>query len=328
MHKLLQRQLRQSREDGAAAELNLAALIELVDKAYHEVDRERRIMAHAYQVMRDEQAALSARQMKAQETMAEMRAATAEAERARAVAEAQILKQERLSVLGQLTATVAHELRNPLSTIRNSLHVLREIAASTGTNLERPLNRMQRSIERCNGIIADLLDYARARELVRTVVPLDAWLNDVLDEQHLPPEIVLRRELTAPGLSVEIDADRFRRVIINLVENAAQAIMEAEVGATGRTITVGTAKGDVAEIVVEDSGPGIPPGILPRIFEPLFSTKSFGTGLGLPTVKQIVEQHEGAVSIISESGQGTKVKIRLPLALTAPAPELVAELAG
>ena len=120
MHKLLQRQLRQAREGRAEGETDLTALVGLVDAAYDEVDRERRIMAHAYQVMRDEHAALAA----------------------------EILKKERLSSLGQLTATVAHELRNPLSAIRNSLHALRELTKGSGLPLERAMKRIERSIER------------------------------------------------------------------------------------------------------------------------------------------------------------------------------------
>src|SRR5262249_45391078 len=97
--------------------------------------------------------------------------------------------------------------------------------------------------------------------------------------------------------------------LINLIDNAAQAIQGAE--CAERRITIATLGGPAPEIVVEDSGPGISPDVLAKVFEPLFSTKSFGTGLGLPTVKQIVEQHGGAVSIESEVGRGTCVRIRL-----------------
>jgi signal transduction histidine kinase len=113
---------------------------------------------------------------------------------------------------------------------------------------------------------------------------------------------------------VALDADRFRRVVINLVENAAQAIEGGKVGVSDRRITVTTKASDCAEFVIADTGPGIPPEVLPKIFEPLFTTKSIGTGLGLPTVKQIVEQHGGEIHITSTPGKGTAVHIRLPLA--------------
>src|SRR5207247_7025925 len=136
-------------------------------------------------------------------------------------------------------------------------------------------------------------------------------LGEVLDEQRIPEGISLRRELAAGTMQVGIDADRFRRVIINLVENAAQAMQEPQ--ERERTITIATVAASAAEITIMDSGPGIAAEVLPRVFEPLFSTKSFGTGLGLPTVKQIVEQHGGSVEITSELGVGTTVLIKLPL---------------
>ena len=312
MHKLLRRQLRQSQKDGAT---DLDALLELIESAYEEVDRERRFMAHAYQVMRDEQAGLAARQVKTHEMMAQIRAEKAEADRARAVAESELLKQEKLSVLGQLTATVAHELRNPLSAIRNSLYAIQDLTADAKLPLERPMQRIHRNIKRCDAIIDDLLAYARAREPELTPVALDDWLAEVLDEQTVPAGVTLERRLGAPGAQVALDSDRFRRVVNNLVENAVQAI--AETRDRPMRIAVATASMDALEIAIEDSGPGIPPDILPRIFEPLFSTKSFGTGLGLPTVKQIVEQHGGTIAVASTVGAGTTVRIRLPTAAAA-----------
>jgi signal transduction histidine kinase len=308
MHKLLRRQVRQSQKDGA---IDVAALLALVEAAYEEVDRERRIMSHAYQVMRDEQATLAARQVKTHEMMAQIRAEKAEAERARAVAESELLKQERLSVLGQLTATVAHELRNPLSAIRNSIYAIRDVSAGANSPLDRPMQRIERNIRRCDAIIDDLLDYARVREPHFEPLELDPWLGEVLDDQSVPAGVRLERRLAAPGARVSLDPDRFRRVINNLVENAFQALVEAS--GWPMCVTVSSTATDGLEITVEDQGPGIPPQVLPRIFEPLFSTKSFGTGLGLPTVKQIVEQHRGSIDVASAPGEGTRVRVRLPV---------------
>jgi signal transduction histidine kinase len=107
-------------------------------------------------------------------------------------------------------------------------------------------------------------------------------------------------------------------VIVNLVENAIHAISETPPRDREPRILVTTRFSDGrCEIAIEDNGPGIPVAILPKVFEPLFSTKSFGTGLGLPMVKQIVEQHGGEIAIDSEPGSGTRVTLRLPLALAA-----------
>jgi signal transduction histidine kinase len=265
---------------------------------------------------------LIARQFQTQAVLAEIHAEKAiaainaeknEMERARLTAEAELLKTERLSVLGQLTATVAHELRNPLSAIRNSLFTVKELAATAGFKLDRPVGRMERSIERCDRIISDLLEYTRNRELNPTSVCFDRWLAGVLAEQHVSPAVALTKELAAAEEAVPIDSDRMRRVIINLVENAAQALAERPSDHEKRImVRTGAVDGELV-LVIEDTGPGIPPENLTHIFEPLFSTKSFGTGLGLPTVRQIVNQHGGTIAVDSEVGRGTCVTVRLPL---------------
>jgi signal transduction histidine kinase len=158
-----------------------------------------------------------------------------------------------------------------------------------------------------------LLEYTRHRELSCANVCFDRWIADVLAEQSVPPTVALATELGAADAVVAIDADRIRRVVINLVENAAQALAELPPDRAKRITVRTTAVDAELLLVVEDSGPGIAPETLARIFEPLFSTKSFGTGLGLPTVKQIVNQHGGTIAVDGEAGQGTCVTVRLPL---------------
>jgi signal transduction histidine kinase len=257
---------------------------------------------------------LIGRQIHTHSALAAVRAEKIEMEHARLVAEAELLKKERLSVLGQFTATVANELRNPLSSIRNTLFTMREIATSSGLQLDRPIARIQRSIARCDRIIADLLEYIRSPELSRVSVNFDEWLRAILVEHGLPPAVTLVEQYAATDAVVRIDADRIRHVVINLVDNAAQALGEMPPGARPLRITVQSAIVDGAlELSVADTGPGIPPEHKARIFEPLFSTKSFGAGLGLSTVKQIVVQHGGTINVDSEVGVGTTVTIRLPL---------------
>jgi PAS domain S-box-containing protein len=224
-------------------------------------------------------------------------------------AQSDLLRKERLSTLGQLTATVAHELRNPLSAIRNTIFAMRESMAAMGAAYERPLTRVERNIQRCDRIITDLLDFTRLRELNRATVDADQWLEELLNEQRVPDGIEIRRQFGARDRLVNFDPERMRRVLINLLDNAAQAMTEA--GREHR-ITVSTARvGDRFELAIEDTGAGIPNDILPKVFEPLFSTKSFGTGLGLPMVKQIIEQHGGTIAISSDAGKGTRVTVRL-----------------
>ena len=231
---------------------------------------------------------------------------------------AELVQRERLSALGQLTATVAHELRNPLSAIRNTVYTFKELGK--GLNLDRPIERVERSISRCDRIIGDLLDFTRVRELHKNNISFDKWLDEVLNDQKLPPGIILVRNLSAPGYVLNFDSDRMRQVVINLVDNAAQAMNAGDnPPGNGRIVVTTAARLNVFEMVIADNGPGISAENLARVFEPLFSTKSFGTGLGLPMVKQVIEQHNGAVDIASTPGKGTKITIRLPHTAAQPA---------
>jgi PAS domain S-box-containing protein len=232
-------------------------------------------------------------------------------------AQAELIRSERMATLGRITATVSHELRNPLGVIRNTMFTIAEAVRAAGLKLDRPLQRVERSISRCDVIIGELLDYTRGAALRREPVLIDPLLAELLDEQKLPDGIALVRDLGAPGVVLSVDPHRFRQAVINLVENAAQAIKE-HVEKTGDTrphsvLVRSRVAGERFEVLVKDSGPGIPEDVFPKIFEPLFSTKGFGVGLGLPTVKQILEHHGGDVAMSSRPGEGAEALLWVPL---------------
>jgi DNA-binding LacI/PurR family transcriptional regulator/signal transduction histidine kinase len=237
-------------------------------------------------------------------------------ERTRALRQAQddLVRQEKLAVLGQLTATVSHELRNPLATIRVSATAVDLKTRDRGLGVERALDRIQRNITRCDTIISELLDYTRMPDLDRQTIDFDEWLNRLLDEQMIPEGITLRRDL-ASRARIRLDGERFQRVVINLLDNARQAIqtMTQEDGGAKELAVESRQEAGRLVLSIRDTGGGIPPEVLPRIFEPLFSTKGFGVGLGLSIVKGIVEQHGGTIEITSEPGRGTTAVVRLPL---------------
>ena len=192
---------------------------------------------------------------------------------------------------------------------------MKELASNAGLKLDRPVARMERSIERCDRIIADLLEYTRSRELRLIGVHFDKWLSDVIGDQNIAEPVKLGTELGGGDAIVPIDSDRVRRVVINLIENAAQALVDVPADREKRITVRTTLAGGQLVMTIEDTGPGIPPENLARIFElPAFSTKSFGTGLGLPTVKQIVNQHGGNITVDSEIGHGTTVTVESALA--------------
>lgn len=233
----------------------------------------------------------------------------------RAVQDA-LLRQERLAALGQLTGTVAHEIRNPLGAIASSIHVIKHRCSEAGLDLQTTLDRTDRSIRRCDRIITELLDFARARGIQPEPTALDTWLSEVLKEQHMPEGISVKTNLQTDGVAVRFDPEELRRAVINVIDNACQVMADGtgEKGATaGGELTVASRlNGERVEIEIMDTGPGIPEDILPQVLEPLFSTKSFGTGLGLPTVQRIMEEHGGGLEISSEEGRGTQVVLWLP----------------
>ena len=228
----------------------------------------------------------------------------------------QLAVQQKMATVGQLTATVSHELRNPLGTIRTTVFNLRDRLDGGDSEIKRSLDRLERSVVRCDNIINDLLDFSRHREAHPEPTPLDAWLRDLLAEQEWPEWLEMEFNAGAEGLAIDLDQDRFRRAVINLVENAIQAMEEVHGNEAQRPCRLAVrthCTEDRVEVTVSDSGPGMTPEVLEEIFEPLYSTKTYGVGLGLPTVRQIMEQEGGGVSIHSDPGTGTESVLWLPL---------------
>lgn len=236
--------------------------------------------------------------------------------------EADLLRNERLATMGQLTGTVAHELRNPLGAVATSISAIRYKSNAAGLDVERSLARAERGIARCDRIITELLDFARAKGLQREPTRIGEWIATIIAEHDIPDGISLSMDLKTGDAEVPVDREDFRRALINVIDNACQAIENGPGGrdSVGGRISIACAISDdrlVCEI--RDTGPGIPADSLHQIMEPLFSTKSFGTGLGLPTVNRIMEEHGGGIDIESEPGQGALVRLWLPL--NAPPPE-------
>lgn len=234
-------------------------------------------------------------------------------------AQEELVKRERLATLGQLTATVSHELRNPLGAIRTSLYVVEKKTAQGDSHLSAAIGRMNRSITRCDNIIDELLDFTRMRNLEFEPLSLDQCLAGLLTDQSVPEGISVRRNFNLGNVKVSVDPDRLRRAVINIYDNACQAMEASGMAANSATrrnhrlsITTRVNK-NRAEVIFDDTGPGITEDSLDRIFEPLFSTKNFGVGLGLPIVRQIMEQHGGGVEAGNRKNGGARFVLWLPL---------------
>ncbi len=232
----------------------------------------------------------------------------------------ELMQSERLATIGQLTATVSHELRNPLGTLYSSISVARRYVHDSQKEVGHELDKMQRNIWRCVRIIEDLLGFSREIQYYLKPVEIDYWIAEELKEQNFPASVQLTKDLDS-NATVMIDGDRFRQVFVNLLQNAQQAIqLHEDRPRPGGEVKVTTQReGEWLELRISDDGCGILPSNSDNIFKPLFSTKAFGVGLGLPLAKRIVEGHNGEISVESEWGVGTTISIRLPLIPSPPA---------
>jgi signal transduction histidine kinase len=232
-----------------------------------------------------------------------------------------LVKKGRMEQMGQLTATIAHELRNPLGAVRTSAFLIERKIRDKGLGIEQQLQRINNGITRCDGIITQLLDFSRTKQLVARAGDLDHWLATTIEEEAktLPAAVSIQCHLGLGTIQVPFDPDRLHRAVINLIGNASEAMVgngddPSRFTVSDPQITLTTSfVGGMIEISISDNGPGISPENLEKIREPLFTTKSFGTGLGIPAVEQIAHQHGGSLDIQSELGKGASFIIKLPL---------------
>ncbi|MGI9605955.1 MAG: two-component system sensor histidine kinase NtrB [Acidimicrobiales bacterium] len=225
----------------------------------------------------------------------------------------ELIVNERLAAIGQLTATVSHELRNPLGAVRSASDALKRLVDAKSPRVERAFALLERSQVRCDRIIEDLLNYTRMRELELTSTGVDDWIASLLDEYGFNPTVIVKRDLQS-GSELLIDRDRMEQAVRNVLDNASQAMDNPDKGAQTENLLVveTSSRPGRVEITFVDAGPGIAPDDAARVLEPLYTTKSFGIGLGLPIVKQIMEQHGGGIDLNSEFGHGTTVTLWIP----------------
>jgi two-component system sensor histidine kinase PilS (NtrC family) len=240
--------------------------------------------------------------------------------------EQELRRRERLAGVGELAASIAHEIRNPLAAISGSVELLR----SGGGEQEsaRLMEIVLREIGRLDALIRDFLQFARPAPPKLAAVALPALFDDVarMLAASVPEGARLEVEADAGALALA-DATQLRQVVWNLLRNAFEALEGPGVVRLSASRVAGEPQGAAAagrklppeapgsvEIVVADTGRGIPLTELERIFDPFYTTKADGTGLGLPTVHRIVESHGGALSVESQPGVGTRFRVRLPAA--------------
>jgi PAS domain S-box-containing protein len=224
--------------------------------------------------------------------------------------EEQRLKLEKLATMGELATMVAHDLRNPLTSIRNAGYYIKNTCpyrtnTECKTTLEM-LNIIEQETIFANNIINDLLDFAAKRPLQKKKQNINEIIEDSLTKGNIPRNIEVKRNF-AKKATATLDEKQLERVFLNLIKNAVQAMPDG-----GKLAVTTKETKDNVEIIFADTGIGISEENMSKIFQPLFTTKAKGIGMGLPICKNIVEQHNGTIEVKSKAGQGTTFLIKLP----------------
>jgi signal transduction histidine kinase len=241
------------------------------------------------------------------------------------LADARAVRAERLAELGSMTSGLAHEIKNPLSTIGLNVQLLSEAIEDLEIDVEerepllRRLSALGREAERLRGILSDFLEYAGELRLEPRATDLNLAVDELIDfflPQAEQSGVRLRADLSPQSVPAWIDPPHIKQAVLNLLLNAVQAMSRHDEGS--RELIVRTLAGvdegriPVAVLHVIDTGPGIAPDAQARIFDPYFTTKAGGSGLGLPTSRRIIEAHGGRIELHSEQGRGTDFVLTLP----------------
>jgi PAS domain S-box-containing protein len=238
------------------------------------------------------------------------------AKRTRELQDAQekMVRQERLATLGQLAGSVGHELRNPLGVISNAVYYLKMTQPDANPTIRDYLDIIEKETRTSDKIITDLLDFTRLKSVNREPVSVPDLLAQTLKRFPVPDSVEMVCDLPPDLPPVYADPSHVVQVLGNLVTNACQAIALPD-GAPqpGKINLSARQQGDMIAITVQDTGTGIPPENMAKLFEPLFTTKTKGIGLGLAVSQRLIEANEGRIEARSEPGKGSTFTIYLPV---------------
>lgn len=224
-------------------------------------------------------------------------------------AQEQLLRSERLAVLGQLAGGVGHELRNPLGAIKNAAYFLNMALEVTDPEVKETLGILEKEVDASEKIISSLLDFSRTSPPSRRKININDVVREVLSGTTVPENVEVTRQLDETLPPFLADPDQLGLVFGNIILNAIQAMPD------GGSLSVTSESMDKKWVTVSvaDTGLGIPEENLSKLFEPLFTTKAKGIGLGLAVTKTMVEAHGGTIEVQSEVGRGSTFTVRLPI---------------
>jgi len=216
-----------------------------------------------------------------------------------------------LAALGQITSEVAHDVKNPLHAMAVRVAFLRERIPSPTPDVVRSLDVLEREIQRAAGVVDRFMEVVYPSDLARAPVNLNPILQDLamlLQAEWQAKDVVLTTRLEPDLPAVKGDEEMLRRALMNLLVNACQAMPGG-----GRVDIRSELETEALRITITDTGMGIPPEDIERIFKMYYTTKTDGTGIGLALVRRVIDLHHGSIEILSTVGQGTKVIVRLPI---------------
>lgn len=229
-------------------------------------------------------------------------------------------QKERLSSLGRLSTVIAHEVRNPLMIIKAALHTLRQDGVPRPALLDAA-GDIDEEVVRLNRIVNEVLDFARPIRFELAPLDVNQLCRESAAAAQATPGVAVDLDLAGTLPAVSSDGERLRVALVNMLVNARQAVAAGDNPHARVRLTTFAADRDVV-IAVHDDGTGIAAKDLPRVFDPYFTTKRGGTGLGLPIAKNIVEGLGGSIVVRSHAGRGTDIHLHLPLDAAMPAPQL------
>jgi len=222
--------------------------------------------------------------------------------------EERLVQSERLATIGRFASQIAHEIRNPLSSITLNVELLEDEVGSTGDEARSLIRSVLKELDRLNDIVSEYLQFSRFPKPHLNRGHVDDVIRELVQSFKVPETVHVEMSLIPSSPEVWIDERLLRQVLENLLRNGAEAIegqgsLQVETDVTDRFLV----------IRVRDTGPGIPAEIQARLFEPFFTTKAHGTGLGLATSQQIIFEHNGHLVVESRPGKGSTFSILLPL---------------
>ncbi len=223
-------------------------------------------------------------------------------------AQEQLVLKEKLVAIGQVSGSIAHELRNPLATMQSSSYYLSRVLKDADDKVKKHLTLIQDTILLSNNIITNLLSLTRARSLSPVKSDVNRIVKDVLTDFKTVEGITINTQLEENLPTVPLDIIQISSVFKNIISNSVQAIPE------GGSLDIKTEmKGDFVGVEFKDTGTGISKENIQKIYEPLFITKAKGIGLGLSLVKTIIDEHNGSILVESEIGKGTTFTLKLAI---------------